>query len=297
MNKPELSKAVNKRKSQSSTVAKRSAKKRTAKKKVKSSKFKKLLWATVVVLSTGLGIWFGLQFSDGLKYFFGDKSIGRDAKSIFDVRTIEVIERHKGMTFGFDVSQYQGVIAWEEVDSIGQRVPLDFVFIRSTMGKDGVDKAFDLNWKGAKSNHFVRGAYHYYRPNENSLEQAKNFIKKVTLSSGDLPPVLDIEELPKQQSMDSLRSGLKRWISAVETHYKVKPILYTGEHYYKTHLKQWFPDHVLWIANYNFFVEEIKPDWTFWQFTEKGMVKGIDGKVDLNVYQGTKIDLRKLVIR
>jgi lysozyme len=40
-----------------------------------------------------------------------------------------------------------------------------------------------------------RGAYHYYRPNENSLEQATLFIKTVSLKKVDVP-VLDIERLP-----------------------------------------------------------------------------------------------------
>jgi lysozyme len=51
------------------------------------------------------------------------------------------------------------------------------------------------------------GAYHYYRPNENSLEQAALFIK--TVSWRDLPPVLDIERLPENQSVDRLKIGLK----------------------------------------------------------------------------------------
>jgi lysozyme len=34
------------------------------------------------------------------------------------------------------------------------------------------DWQFDENWRGAKKNNLIRGAYHYYRPNENSLEQA-----------------------------------------------------------------------------------------------------------------------------
>jgi lysozyme len=38
--------------------------------------------------------------------------------------------------------------------------------------------------------------------NENSLEQATLFIKTVSLKKGDLPPVLDIERLPKNQSVD-----------------------------------------------------------------------------------------------
>ena len=96
--------------------------------------------------------------------------------------------------------------------------------------------------------------------------------------------------------MENLRKGLQNWVNLVEAHYKVKPILYSGENFYSHHLKDWFPDHVLWIANYNFFVEEIKPEWHFWQFTEKGVIDGIDGKVDLNIYNGSKSDIRDLLV-
>ncbi|MHC5352603.1 glycoside hydrolase family 25 protein [Myroides sp. LJL115] len=257
----------------------------------------RIKWITIIVGLLGIGIWFGIHFKEGIQYILQDNSKGGGPKSLYDVRTVEVLSRHQEMMVGFDVSHYQGVIDWQSIDSIASLKPLEFVFIRATMGADGVDKAFKLNWKGARSNHFIRGAYHYYRPDENSLQQANNFIKNVKLSEGDLPPVLDIEDLPKEQSMDSLRSGLQRWIATVEKHYKVKPILYSGEHYYTKNLKKWFPDHILWIANYNFFVEEIKPDWHFWQFSEKGIIPGIDTKVDLNIYQGNKTQMRTMLIK
>lgn len=37
----------------------------------------------------------------------------------------------------------------------------------------------------------------------------------------------------------------------------------------KIFLKEEFEDYTFWIANYNFWVEGIKDDWQFWQFTEK----------------------------
>jgi lysozyme len=52
----------------------------------------------------------------------------------------------------------------------------------------------------------------------------------------------------------------------VEEHYKVKPIIYTGE-VLRRFLKQEFSDYLL-IANYNLYQEEIKEEWLFWQFSE-----------------------------
>ena len=191
----------------------------------------------------------GYHYRDGLAYYFSFKSdkILREeteAKRISDVRNYQVLEKHEGKSIGLDVSEYQGKIRWTYVDTLENKYPLHFVFIRATVGKDRKDRQFNKNWLGAKENKMIRGAYHYYRPNENSMEQAELFIKTVTLQKGDLPPVLDIEKLPKNQSIENLKLGLKRWLTAIESHYGVKPIIYTGERYYDDFLKEEFSDYL-----------------------------------------------------
>ena len=248
--------------------------------------------AFFIVFMLGLGY----HYRNGLSYYFGFKSdkisrANREAKRISDVRNFQVLEKHQGKSIGIDVSEYQGEISWSYVDTLENKHPLHYVFIRATVGKDRKDRKFEKNWLGAKENKMIRGAYHYYRPNENSLEQAELFIKTVTLQKGDLPPVLDIEKLPKNQSIANLKLGLKRWLHAVESHYGVKPIIYSGESYYEDFLKEEFGDYLFWIANYNFYREEIAEDWLFWQFTEKASVPGIKGNVDVNIYNG---DLQQL---
>lgn len=236
------------------------------------------------------------HYRRGLAYYFGFKKNQLTEKEIedkrlSDVRNFQVLAKHEGKSIGLDVSEYQGKISWSYVDTLEQKYPLDFVFIRATVGRDRVDYQFDRNWIGSKKNKMIRGAYHYYRPNENSIEQADLFIKTVKLEKGDLPPVLDIERLPKNQSIDSLKVGLKRWLTKVENHYKVRPIIYTGERYYSDFLKDGFGEYLFWIANYNFYREKIEDDWLFWQFTEKATVPGIQRTVDINIYNG---DLQQL---
>lgn len=236
------------------------------------------------------------HYRRGLAYYLGFKSNKMSEKEVedkrlSDIRNYQVLVKHEGKSIGLDVSEYQGKISWSYVDTLEQKYPLDFVFIRATVGRDRKDFQFKRNWIGAKKNKMIRGAYHYYRPNENSIEQANLFIETVKLEKGDLPPVLDIEKLPKSQSLDSLKKGLKRWLLKVENHYKVRPIIYTGERYYSDFLKDEFGEYLFWIANYNFYREKIEDDWLFWQFTEKANVPGIDRTVDINIYNG---DLQQL---
>jgi lysozyme len=261
----------------------------------------KFLRYSIITFFIVLLVGVGLHYRNGLAYYFGFKSdkiirAERDAKRISDVRNFQVLEKHEGKSIGIDVSEYQGKINWSYVDTLEKKYPLHYVFIRATVGKDGKDYQFKRNWLGAKENKMIRGAYHYYRPNENSLEQAELFIKTVSLQKGDLPPVLDIEKLPKNQSIANLKLGLKRWLQAVESHYGVKPIIYTGERYYDDFLKEEFSDYLFWIANYNLYREEIAEDWLFWQFTEKALIPGIKGNVDVNIYNGDLQQLRFITV-
>ncbi len=203
----------------------------------------------------------------------------------------------KYSVFGIDVSLYQGNIDWVELSSKNN---IDFVFIRATAGIDRKDCKFEYNWKNAKKQNILRGAYHYYRPNENSTAQAMNFINTVVLEKGDLPPVLDIEEYSRIQSTDRLKTGILNWLEIVENQYNITPIIYTYNRFYGNVFKgdSRFDKYPLWIAWYNTgrHPDEITAKWSFWQFTDKGKITGIKGFIDINIFSGNINDLEKLTL-
>lgn len=275
------------------------------KRKAKPRKNKKLTQGKVLkyaflLLLISILIVSAYNYRHGVLYYLGFKTnkrietLTKEERRIADLRIYEIVSRHKNKVFGIDVSHYQGKINWDSLQKGNKDFPLNFVFIRATAGDNGTDSRFKTNWKEAGAHGFIKGAYHYYRPNENSLKQAENFIDKVKLQKGDLPPVLDIEQIPSEQSMDSLKSGLKRWLDKVEKHYGMKPIIYTGESFYTDFLRKEFIGYDLWIANYSFFAEEIRPEWLFWQFTDKASVNGIEGNVDINIYNGSLTGLKAM---
>ena len=243
------------------------------------------------------------HYRDGIRYYVQDvwnhifKNEETKEVTVHDIRAVEILDKHDDMLFGFDVSHYQYQVDWKAIDSIYLKYPLDFVFIRSTMGIDGVDKTFETNWRLSKSRLLVRGAYHYYRPDENSTLQAQNFIKHTPLEPGDFFPVLDIEDYPKEQSIEKLREGVLNWLTIVEKHYGVKPIIYSGENFYNRNLKEYFPDYPIWIAKYSVFTEKINDKWHFWQFTDKGSIDGIETPVDLNIFNGQRHHLKQFLIQ
>lgn len=209
-----------------------------------------------------------------------------------------VFKKYKNYAFGLDISQHQGKILWDSVQDIHKDIPVSFVFVRATRGAFTQDAFFKKNWKNLTKKKILKGAYHYYDVNRNSTLQAENFIKTVTLDKGDLPPVLDVEDLPKNQSLELLKSGLINWLNLVEKNYNVKPIIYSNDSYFIYHISDLdLSEYIIWTANYNPIESPLHQKWIFWQFTEKGIVKGFTQNfVDINVFNGSIEELQTLTL-
>lgn len=193
---------------------------------------------------------------------------------------------------GIDVSHYQKRINWEKVAKEGT---IHFAFIKATESIDYQDSIFEKNWQAAKEVGLIRGAYHFFRPNVSVEWQIKNFIKQVQLSKGDLPPVLDIEDF-KNVSMPTLIERARLWLIFIEEHYKVRPIIYASLDVYTRHLQTAFSEYPVWIARYSRTEPPQSTRWQFWQYSDEGSIKGVEGNVDENVFVGTISELKALCI-
>ena len=143
----------------------------------------------------------------------------------------------------------------------------------------------------------ARGAYHFFIATRSGKTQAENFIKRVQIEPGDLPPVLDVEET-YGVAPHKLRQRVLEWMQTVEEYYKVKPILYTNVDFYQFYLKDQFDCYPLWVAHY---LQKERPriyrDWQFWQHNEAGRVNGIAAYVDFNVFNGDSTEFSNLLVK
>ncbi|HEX2608754.1 MAG TPA: glycoside hydrolase family 25 protein [Flavisolibacter sp.] len=198
---------------------------------------------------------------------------------------------------GIDVSKYQQRISWEAVKNMQVRdIKIGFAFIKATEGNGNVDGYFKRNWKQAREAGIVRGAYHFFIASKDGRTQARNFADRVKLESGDLPPVLDVEQT-FGISATILRREVQEWLDAIETAYGVKPIIYTNVDFYQKYLQGYFDQYPLWAAHYlQPHQPRIKRDWLFWQHSEQGRVNGILSKVDFNVFNGDSMAFRALLV-
>lgn len=199
---------------------------------------------------------------------------------------------------GIDISHYQGDIDWEELrNAMINGCPVRFIIVKSTEGSSQIDSKFYSNFRNAREYGFIRGAYHYWSIKSSARQQAYYFLEKVKLTEGDLPPVLDVEHKPSQQSTEDFQRDVLTWLHIVEDRYHVKPIIYTYYKFKDRYLNApVFDDYPYWIAHYYVKKVEYKGNWKFWQHTDAGKLSGIKGYIDFNIYNGSYYDLRKLTI-
>ncbi len=196
-----------------------------------------------------------------------------------------------GMLEGIDVSHFQGEIEWASVAGDG----VIFAFAKASEGETVTDPAFAANWQAMKAAGLVRGAYHFYISGDDPAAQLANFAASVTLESGDLPPMVDIETNGHStQAAEDRIADLHRFLELVTAHFGVRPIIYTGPTFWRASFDDSFSDYHLWTAEYEVPTPAMETgwtDWTIWQHTEGGTVAGVSKPVDLNKFNGTDTDL------
>ena len=221
--------------------------------------------------------------------------------------------------YGIDIARYQHgkgrrpvAIQWKKlrITSVGKRgssnvsgevdYPVSFLYIKSTEGTTVRNRFYVNDYAQARKHGIHTGAYHFWSVRRSGTEQAKYFIQHTLFRNGDLPPVLDIEPSKAQIEMaggvEKMFQQIRIWLNAVERWTGVKPILYVNQMFVNNYLSKQADlkrDYRVWIARYS----EYKPDvrLTYWQLCPDGRVAGIQGDVDINVFNGYQNQFEKFI--
>jgi lysozyme len=192
---------------------------------------------------------------------------------------------------GTDVSKYQSSIDWHTAKTSG----ISFAFIKATEGGDRIDDYFAEHWRGTKAAGIPRSAYHFYYFCRPATEQAAWFIRNVPRDRSALPPVLDMEWNPQSPTCKLrppaavVRSEMKTFLEIVEKHYGKKPIIYTSIDFFDDNGLSSFTGYPYWlrsVAGHPSARYGAHP-FVFWQYTGTGVVPGIKGDADINVFNGS----------
>jgi len=185
---------------------------------------------------------------------------------------------------GIDVSHYQGTVDWPQVKATG----IQFAFAKATEGVTLLDSEFATNWAGMKAAGLLRGAYHFFEPNDDAGQQATFFLDTVQLESGDLPPVLDVETAAATGA--DLWQGVQTWLDQVETATGVRPILYLNKSFANENAAPAsLAAYPLWLAQYEVEIPTLPTGWTtwlLWQYSQTGTIDGVSGSVDFDQLNG-----------
>lgn len=180
---------------------------------------------------------------------------------------------------GIDISSHQGDIDWAKVASDAN---IRFVYIKATEGATYQSSHYRRNVEGARRHGILVGSYHYVTSTSAIADQAHNFFMQATRHTQDLIPMLDVEERGSWSRIQLIDS-VSKFADMVEKHYGRKPMIYSTIGFYNKNLAPHFNKYPLYIGRYS--SAEPVVNWqgryTVWQFTENGIIPGIDAYVDL----------------
>lgn len=189
-----------------------------------------------------------------------------------------------------DVSKWQPEVDWTQVKSAGIGVAI----LRSSIDKDRADATYAAKNDAARAAGMIVGTYHFAKPGSqnradvvaDATAEAHAYLKHADIRSGDMVPVLDLED-SGGLNKDELARWTRTFLDTVRDERGVTPMLYTGPAFWATHVNDTLniaKDYPLWLAHYGTETPRIPdgwPEWTMWQ-TGTGGVPGIPGEVDIN---------------
>ena len=184
---------------------------------------------------------------------------------------------------GIDISSYQGYIDWAKVSSDKD---IRFVYIKATEGATYRSPHYAHNITQARRHGLLVGSYHYLTSSSTIQEQFNNFSSYALPDVQDLIPMLDVE-VRGNWSRSELIDSVDRFCQLVEDYYGVQPMIYSTMGFYNKNLTPHFNKHKLYIGRYSNSEPEInwEGEYTIWQYSESGIIPGIDAYVDLCRYR------------
>ncbi len=188
-----------------------------------------------------------------------------------------------GPVQGVDVSIYQGNFNWSAAG-------VSFGYARIGDGEYTSDSEFGPNWSKMKAAGVMRGAYQFFRPNQDAAAQANLMVKAVgKLGAGDLPAMIDVEATGGEPPW-VIAQKIHQWLQIVESGTGKRPFIYTGSYFWQDYVKDTsFGQYPVWIAAYGPSCPSLPAGWSnwlMWQYSDG------NGKLDHDVFNGSLAQLK-----
>lgn len=188
---------------------------------------------------------------------------------------------------GVDVSDWQGYIDYRSVRASG----IDVVYIKSSQGSNIKDPYFDMNYEHAKANGLKVGFYHFLTATTvaEAEQQARFFSSVIAGKTPDCKLAMDYEVFGGA-NINEINSIAEVFLESVKRLTNKDVIIYSDlSNARSTFGRKLAQNYPLWIAYYGNYneLEGIETNWETWQgvqFSDRGVVSGINGNVDRDIY-------------
>ncbi|RUL51277.1 LysM peptidoglycan-binding domain-containing protein [Lysinibacillus antri] len=219
----------------------------------------------------------------------GMKKLGQIVLAFFSVmlitfayQTVAAAETHEFQ--GIDVSRYQEDIDFEAVSNAG----IEVVYIKASEGVGYVDPYFEQNYEGAKAANLKVGFYHFViaRTVEQAIEEANWFVSIIQDKDYEAKPVVDFEDFGNL-STEQINEITRAFAEEVVKLTNQDVMIYSNASNATNVFDESLTKYSLWVAQYG--PSEPSNDiiwdtWAGWQYTDTGTIDGVNGNVDLNVF-------------
>ena len=218
----------------------------------------------------------GLKSIDGKLYYFNQHGV--KAKSI-----------------GIDVSFYNEGINWPAVKAQG----IDFAIVRvgGRGWESGLmydDSCFQQNLIGARAAGLKVGVYFYSTAIDavEAVQEASLVLERLNGVTLDYPIFIDVEQSGDypygraDQLSKTARSEIVNAFCSTVINSGYRAGVYSGQSFFRNHIDHAsLTQYYIWLASYTSGnrLPSFGGHYDMWQFTDSGVVNGINGKVDMNV--------------
>jgi GH25 family lysozyme M1 (1,4-beta-N-acetylmuramidase) len=202
------------------------------------------------------------------------------------------------VTYGQDVSGYQGNVNWSAQWNAGSR----FAYIKATEGTSTRDSSFNANYPNAYYAGIIRGAYHLAVPSASTGTVQADFLASNggawSADGKTLPAALDIEANTSSGGYcyGLSVSGMVAWITAFVNEYHARTgrwaVLHTTASFWRvcTGNSTAFAAHSpLSVVHWDTSAGTLPAGWsvyTFWQPTDCQPVSGVTGCAEGSTFNG-----------
>ena len=266
--------------------------------------FLTIVFSIIAFLCVNLFLFYKKEVkSDGvdLIYEFGPNTI----PLTFDSSIVSDISEQflsYGVSYGIDVSEWQGGIDWEKVRATGISFAMIRCGFRQTHGNEVIeDGQFRQNIEGATKAGLRVGVYFFgtAKNREEALEEAEftvNLIKDYNLS---YPVVYDIESFDEGRlsrvSYSTITDNILTFTETVGSYgYETMVYSYHDALSYMLDTGK-LEGKLIWLAHWGERTN-YKGNYNMWQYTSTGRVDGIIGNVDLNVSYFTYVNSENEIV-